>query len=213
MPNAMVIDLSHHNASVDFQKIRAADVVGVIHKATQGTGFVDDKYAARKPAALAAGLLWGAYHFGTGDDVDAQVSHFINTVQPDGSFVLVLDFEKNTTPPMNSMSLDQAKEFLTAVEQQTGEKPVLYTSSFLTDTCGSAAIPDLAQYRVWWARYSNTPHLHATFGRAFGSGNIPTGRMDKTSRPSTVSGLAIATPSPATKRHCVRAGWLSAARH
>jgi lysozyme len=163
MPNAMVIDLSHHNANDDFQRIRAAGVVGVIHKATQGTGFVDDKYAPRKPAALAAGLLWGAYHFGTGDGVDAQVSHFINTVQPDGSFVLVLDFEKNTTPPMNSMSLDQAKQFLTAVEQQTGQKPVLYTGSFLTDTCGSAAIPDLAQYRVWWARYSNTPHLHATW--------------------------------------------------
>lgn len=195
-----------------FKKIRATDVVGVIHKATQGTGFVDDKYAARKPAALAAGLLWGAYHFGTGDDVDAQVSHFINTVQPDGSFVLVLDFEKNTTPPMNSMSLDQAKEFLTAVEQQTGEKPVLYTSSFLTDTCGSAAIPDPRNIGSG-GRAIRTRRICMRRGRAFGSGNIPTGRMDKTSRPSTVSGLAIATPSPATKRHCVRAGWLSAARH
>jgi lysozyme len=163
MPNAMVIDLSHHNANPDFVKARADGVIGVIHKATQGTGFVDDKYAPRKTAALAANLLWGAYHFGTGDNVNAQVSHFIDTVRPDGSFVLVLDFEKNTTPPMNSMSLNQAKQFLTAVEQQTGQKPVLYTGSFLTDTCGSAAIPDLAQYRVWWARYSNTPHLHATW--------------------------------------------------
>ena len=163
MPNAMVIDLSHHNATVDFARVRAAGVIGVVHKATQGTGFVDDKYAERRKPAEDAGLLWGAYHFGTGDDVDRQVSHFLDTVNPVGSAVLVLDFEKNTTPPFNSMSLDQAKKFLTAVENQTGQKPVLYTGSFLTDTCGSAAIPDLASYRVWWARYASTPHLHATW--------------------------------------------------
>lgn len=114
MPNAMVIDLSHHNHDVDFNRIRAAGVAGVIHKATQGTGFVDDQYALRRQPALNAGLLWGAYHFGTGDNVDAQVSHFLDTVQPDGSFVLVLDYEKNTTPNQSSMSLNQARQFLTA---------------------------------------------------------------------------------------------------
>jgi len=163
MPNAMVIDLSHHNADPDFARVRAGGVVGVIHKATQGTGFVDDKYDGRKQPVLDAGLLWGAYHFGTGDDVNAQVTHFIDTVQPDGSFVLVLDFEKNTTSGQTSMSLDQALDFLTAVEEQTGQKPVLYTGSYLTDVGGSAAIPNLASYRVWWARYASQPHLHATW--------------------------------------------------
>jgi lysozyme len=163
MPNAMVIDLSHHNVNVDFNRVRAAGVAGVIHKATQGTGFVDDKYAVRKLSAIQAGLLWGAYHFGTGDDVNAQVSHFLDTVQPDRSFVLVLDFERNTTKGQTSMSLEQAKQFLDIAEQRTGQQPVLYTGSFLTDSGGSAAIPDLAQYRVWWARYSNQPHLHATW--------------------------------------------------
>ncbi len=163
MPNAMVIDLSHHNANPDFTKIRAAGVVGVIHKATQGTGFADAQYAARKTAALQAGLLWGAYHFGTGDDVDTQLAKFIGTVNPDGTFVLVLDFEKNGTTPANSMSLDQATDFLTKLEAQTGQQPVIYTGSYLTDVAGSQPVADLAQYRVWWARYSDTPHLHATW--------------------------------------------------
>ena len=65
--------------------MRAAGVAGVIHKATQGIGFVDKMYIPRKQPALDAGLLWGAYHFGTADDVDDQVEHFIDTVQPDGS--------------------------------------------------------------------------------------------------------------------------------
>lgn len=163
MPTAMVIDLSHHNATVNFPRMRAAGIVGVIHKATQGTGFVDSAYAVRQQPALDAGLLWGAYHFGTGDDVDLQVAHFIGTVGADNATLLVLDFERNTTPPGNSMSLAQAQQFLTAVESQTGRKPVLYTGTFLTDVAGSAAIPSLAPYRVWWARYASTPHLHATW--------------------------------------------------
>jgi lysozyme len=61
------------------------------------------------------------------------------------------------------MSLDQALAFLTAVQNQTGRQPVLYTGAFLTDVAGAAAIPSLAPYRVWWARYAGTPHLHATW--------------------------------------------------
>ena len=41
-------------------------IVGVIHKATQGTTYVDETYASRRVEALACGLLWGAYHFGVG---------------------------------------------------------------------------------------------------------------------------------------------------
>jgi lysozyme len=163
MPNAMVIDLSHHNANVDFPRIRAAGVVGVIHKATQGTKFVDPRYAERKQPAWDAGLMWGAYHFGTGDDVDAQIANFINATHPDGTFVIVLDFEKNGPIGDNSMSLDQAKDFLTKVEAQTGQRPVLYTGHYLTDVAGTKPDPDLASYRVWWARYSSDPHLHATW--------------------------------------------------
>lgn len=164
MPNAMVVDLSHHNTNVDFGRARAAGVVGVIHKATQGTGFVDNQYLARKPLAIAAGLLWGAYHFGTSADVDAQVRNFVGATRPDGSFLLALDFEKNDPSPGDSMSLQQAKDFLTKLEQQTGQRPILYTSrGYINDTVGPSPDPDLAPYKVWWARYADTPGLHPTW--------------------------------------------------
>ena len=164
MPNAMVIDLSHHNTNSDFVSARADGVIGVIHKATQGTGFVDSQYARRKPAALAAGLLWGAYHFGTGDDVDAQVANFINTISPDRSFVLVLDFEKNEPSPANSMSLAQAKSFLTKVQNQTGQRPKIYTDmAYMNATVGPNADPVLGTFDLWWAQFANAPHLHPTW--------------------------------------------------
>ena len=36
----VVVDISHHNGNVDLTKAQAAGIVGVIHKATQGTSMV-----------------------------------------------------------------------------------------------------------------------------------------------------------------------------
>ena len=160
MPTPLVIDLSHHNANPDFAKIRAAGVVGVIHKATQGTSYVDTTYAQRKPLALQAGLLWGAYHFGTGGAVIAQVTNFIDVTQPDGSFLLALDFEQNAG---DSMSLDQAKQFLSEVERQAGQRPVLYTGGYFNQCTGNRADPTMAGYRVWWAQYAAAPKVNPTW--------------------------------------------------
>jgi lysozyme len=157
----MVVDISHHNANPNFAAAKAAGLVGVIHKATQGSGFVDSKYASRKKAALNAGLLWGAYHFATGADTDAQVKNFLKTAGGDDTTLLALDFEKNEQGP--SMSLAQAKKFLTAVQKQTGQRPKIYTGSFMFDTVGKKQDPDFAKYRLWWARYNETPEIHPTW--------------------------------------------------
>jgi lysozyme len=163
MPKPVVIDISHHNSSVDFGKVRAAGVVGVIHKATQGSTYVDPQYAKRKKAAVQAGLMWGAYHFGTGADVDAQVSNFVSATKPDGSFLLVMDFERNEPDPGNSISLAQGRTFLAALEKKTTQRPTVYTGSYMYDLIGKKADPVLSKYRVWWARYSANPQLHPTW--------------------------------------------------
>ena len=51
-PINVVVDLSHHNETVDFAKMKAAGIVGVIHKATQGLTYVDETYAGRRVEAL-----------------------------------------------------------------------------------------------------------------------------------------------------------------
>src|SRR5258707_1097158 len=72
MPESnVVIDLSHHNQNLDFASIRfSGGILGIIHKATQGLDYADPTYLPHKTSALANGLLWGAYHFGTGSDRD-----------------------------------------------------------------------------------------------------------------------------------------------
>src|SRR5262245_22375804 len=90
-----VIDLSHHNGTVDLQAAAASGIAGVIHKATQDQTYVDPAFTANRALAQRAGLLWGAYHFGTGADGVVQADWFLQTVQPDAATLLVLDLEAN----------------------------------------------------------------------------------------------------------------------
>ena len=88
-----VIDISHHNIVTSFQDVKLNGILGVIHKATQGKTVVDAKYHGRQQRALANGLFWGAYHFGTRGNVSQQVDHFLDTADPVETDLLVLDFE------------------------------------------------------------------------------------------------------------------------
>src|SRR5258708_246933 len=110
----VVVDLSHHNGNVDLVAAKADGVVGIIQKATQGQANVDPTYEENRKKASDAGLLWGAYHFGTGGDGVAQADHFLDTVDPDDETLLVLDFEGNPQGP--SMGLEEARAFVTHVQ-------------------------------------------------------------------------------------------------
>jgi lysozyme len=150
-----IIDLSHFNVNPDFQKAKNDGILAVIHKATQGTGFADSAYATRRGAARAAGLLWGAYHFGTGTDGVAQADFFLAKTGGDPETLLVLDFEQNMSGP--SMTLDQASGFVTRVQSVTGRFPGLYAGSFLKDALGAARDPILANCWFWLAQYKAPP--------------------------------------------------------
>jgi lysozyme len=157
-----VIDLSHHNTITSFSEARAAGILAVIHKATEGTSFVDARYAERRAQAVAAGLLWGAYHFGIKGTIDAQVGHFLDTVGPTDD-LLVLDFEPN--PREGTMTRSEAEAFVVAVQQQTGRAPVLYSGqAFLKERLGNDVETPLAVCPLWIARYSpNRPELPKAF--------------------------------------------------
>lgn len=151
----LVVDLSHHNEIDDWAKVYAAGIRGVIHKATQGTGMVDTTYAARKEAALSAGLLWGAYHFADDSDVTKQVDNFLSAVKPDGRTLLCLDYEPNGS---RTMSFAQAKQWLKLVFERTGQRPVLYSGNLIKEQM-VAADDFVNAHRLWLAQYGPAPRL------------------------------------------------------
>ncbi len=150
-----VVDMSHHNPPVDFAKMKAAGIAAVVHKATQGVGFKDSAYAGRKSAALAAGLLWGAYHFADGSDVQAQLANFFSVATMQD--LLVLDVEQNTGG--TTMTLAQAEAFVSAVFAKTGKWPGLYCGAYLKGLLGPSTKTPLSNCWLWYAQYAAAPQI------------------------------------------------------
>lgn len=169
-----VIDLHHANEVKSFAAAReASGVLAVIHKASEGD-WQDPRYEERRAAALGAGLLWGAYHFGTGQHPGrVQARMFLAAARPDPATLLVLDLESNRRAPGNSMRLDAAEEFVREIADTTGRLPLLYTHPAWADgeimsgqSLGGAVEPDsiLAACDLWLADYRYEPELPRAWG-------------------------------------------------
>lgn len=155
----LVIDISHHNTIDDFVAVRKAGVVGVIHKATEGTGMVDKTYALRRKQAVAARLMWGAYHFNSGQDVEAQVEHFFDVTEPDEHTLMALDFEDNKK---SQMSIAQAKKFLQLGDAKLGRQLMIYSGNRIKELLPK---PDkfFGSHRLWLCQYGQRPKLPAAW--------------------------------------------------
>ena len=149
-----IIDLSHFNQNPDFVQAKNDGILGVFHKATQGTGYFDPTYMEHQEPALAQGLMWGAYHFGTGADGVEQADYFLQKIQPTPGTLLVLDLEANPQGP--SMTLDEARAFVTHIQSATGRWPGLYAGSYLKQLLGVSQDPVLANCWFWLAQYGPT---------------------------------------------------------
>jgi GH25 family lysozyme M1 (1,4-beta-N-acetylmuramidase) len=142
----IVADMAHFNP-VNFSQLKEAGFVGVIHKARQGVGIGDPKYAARMAAAKDAGLRWGAYDFATHDDVAKNVAAFLAyaRLEPDDS--AWLDFEDNAHSQMTG---DQAYEFLDRVAQQLGRACGIYGGNRIRDVDPDTKRPRIDPHDPKW---------------------------------------------------------------
>jgi len=151
--NAIVTDLSHWDPADDYAAAKAAGVVGVIYKATEGTGYTDPTYVDQQHAAKTAGLKWGAYHFGNAESVAAQIENFMRFASPDLDELFCLDWEDNGD---STMSAAQAEEWITGVEtrlQRPGQC-VIYSGSCAKEQLGDRKVEFFGSRRLWLAQYS-----------------------------------------------------------
>ena len=139
---------------MDLVQAAGDGILAIIQKATQGTSFTDPTLAVNRQKAADAGLRFGAYHFGTGADGVEQAEFFIDTVQPGPGDLLVLDFEANPQGP--SMTLEEARAFVTHVQAMTGNFPGLYAGHFLKELLGTNDDPVLTACWLWIAQYGRT---------------------------------------------------------
>ncbi|HZZ66647.1 MAG TPA: glycoside hydrolase family 25 protein [Phenylobacterium sp.] len=155
-----VIDLSHNDAVTSFATAKAAGLAGVIHKATTGGTGSDPQYAARRQAATDAGLLWGAYHWGTAAPVAQQVANFLAVAQPNAQTLVALDYEAT---PGDQMTLDLARGFSDGVFAALGRRPVIYGGILLKTDLGATVDAFFGSHRLWLAQYGPAPAVQASW--------------------------------------------------
>jgi GH25 family lysozyme M1 (1,4-beta-N-acetylmuramidase) len=151
----LVIDLSHNNPEpIDFATLYADGVRMVIHKATEGTHFVDPQYKLRRTRALAAGMKWEAYHFASSQAVAAQIDHFLTVADLDEKMRGAIDCEPNKG---STISFAQADDMAVAIDGKLGRQTLRYTGfGFLTPR----AVRETRRFRdgpIWFAKYGPAP--------------------------------------------------------
>lgn len=182
--NPKVIDISHYDRIVGrgFVDVRASGIVSVIHKASEGTGVIDSPYAARRADAVAAGLLWGAYHFMRPGHVQQQVDLFLRVAQPDDDTLLALDYE------IGAVTLSDARIFVEQVEAKTSRSVVVYSGNTIKEALGSRVDPFWGARRLWLAQYASAPQVQRSWQKPWlwqftGDGSGP--------KPHQVPGIEI----------------------
>lgn len=166
-----VIDISHNVTVTSFAAIRRSNILAIIHKVSEGGDWFDPSYTARRRQAESVGILWGGYHFGTRQySGEQQAASFLSACQPGPQTVMALDLEPNDANPRNTMRLDQAEAFVSAVQRATGRLPMLYTHPAWANgevygrkrlRLGAAVVPGslLARCELWLADYREEPQL------------------------------------------------------
>ncbi len=126
------IDVSSYQGEIDWEVISSQDISFAFIKATEGSTFIDEKFAYNYEEAAKTDLPIGAYHFFSYDSSGkTQADNFINTV-PDTENMLppVVDLEfygdYNKNPKDSEEVHTELNDMLIALEDHYGKKPIIY---------------------------------------------------------------------------------------
>jgi lysozyme len=153
MANPIVIDISHHQPDpIDWARVKNGGTIGCIHKATEGTSYVDDKLFSRMSAAKQAGLLTSTYHFMREDNPTGQMKHYLGTINPVPGERICLDHETSGT------SLAELEEAVTYVKSVRPDLQItIYSGHQIKEQLGNRRSAVLAENTsLWVAQYGKS---------------------------------------------------------
>ncbi len=162
------IDVSHYQGDIDWQTLAGENISFVFIKATEGSSFVDDRFAYNYAEAQKTELSVGAYHFFSFDSAgDTQAENFIRTVKPhEGMLPPVVDFEfygtKNMNPPPKESVTSELDKLLSELETHYGLRPIIYACE---DTYELYLAGGYEDYDIWIRDVITKPTL--SDGRAW----------------------------------------------
>lgn len=150
------IDISHHQGEINWNRLKKGTqgeppITFVYIKATEGSDFLDLKFADNFVKAKEQGITRGAYHyFSKHSDGLAQAQMFIKNVKLEkGDLPPVVDVEEK--PKDKKKFLQELKIFISKIEEHYGVKPIIYSYKKYREKYLSEQFFD--KYPLWIAHY------------------------------------------------------------
>ena len=183
------VDVSSWQTGIDVSQMN--DVQFVIAKATEGTTYTNPDCDRVYQDAKESGKKTGVYHYATVGDAIAQAEYFVDNITGYiGESVLVLDYESTAV----DQGVSWAKDWLDAVYNMTGVKPVIYMSNSVihrydwTEVAKNYSLWNAGYYKGYTTIYGfvENPPLYGGLGEF--SGNTPLYQYTSSGRLSGWSG-------------------------
>lgn len=161
------VDVSSHQGNVAWSTLWKSGVKWAYVKATEGTSYRNPYFAQQYGGSYDAGMIRGAYHFGTPDTAGgaAQADYFVDhggAWSKDGRTLPgVLDIEYNPYGATcygrtSSQMVSWIRDFLNRYKQRTGRHATVYTSTNWWKQCTGNYSGFGASNPLWIARYAST---------------------------------------------------------
>ena len=141
------IDVSNHNGSIDWNKLKNSDVNVVYIKASEGTTYQDPYLNEHYQGAKAIGLPTGFYHYLKGTSApESQAQNFWSLIKDkENNLIPCLDIEEN-----GFNVIDYALRFISKFKELSNLPILIYTGPyFANDNLDNR----LASYPCWIAHY------------------------------------------------------------
>ncbi|MBI1270505.1 hypothetical protein GC174_08735 [bacterium] len=153
------IDVSEHQATIDWNKVSESGIEFAFIRASEGLGrdWEDDYFQQNWKEAKRVGITRGAYHFfRPNHDIQTQIETFskaVGKLEP-GDLPPVLDLEDPSIwagIPLTER-IARIEQWMNGVEATLGVRPMIYASpGFIDAYLGNS--PALAKYPLWVAHW------------------------------------------------------------
>jgi GH25 family lysozyme M1 (1,4-beta-N-acetylmuramidase) len=181
-PTGIDVSRWQHEASINWDKVRADGVTFAFIKATEGTNYVNEYFAGDWAGTRRNGIYRGAYHFARPSVGSAarQARYFVRhagTFDFAGDLPPVLDLESDGGLGVAALKR-WTRTWLTTVHDLTGRTPIIYTGPYFWESeLGNTT--GFRSYPLWVAHYStSSPMVPGGWSRWTFWQRTSTGRID-----------------------------------
>jgi len=162
--NILGIDVSNYQGSINWTSVLNDGKTFAFVKATEGYTYNDPRFVTNMNNGNNAGVVMGAYHFARPDNNSAndEANHFVSIAGNyigNGYLPPVLDIEISGNYTFSQLSV-WIQDWLTSVENQTGVRPIIYTTIYYASHLSSS----LSTYDLWVADPDGSPNSNPPTG-------------------------------------------------